>query len=1147
MHLSLNDTARTLSGRTPRLRRTLLRSLMRITLSYLLLLSCSLQLLAINRGTSQELHQMTITMSAQKESLPSVLKRIEQKSGLSFVIPMNEAETYTAISFPKMKRDLRTTLDLIFNETHLGYRQINSRSVLVFVKNNKTGAHRVDNTIVQQDRNEQLSFKDVKGKVTDEKGEGLPGVSILVKGTQQGTISDEKGNYQVTVNDDQAILIFSFVGYLSQEVPVGARVSVDISLKTDEKALEEIVVVGYGTQKKTSVTAAVSSMKGEEIASVPVANMSNALGGRLPGLIVRQNTGEPGRDQSNIFIRGVATTGSTQPLLIVDNIPRSFQNLDPNTIESITVLKDAAAVAPYGVAGANGVILVTTKRGKSGTPTISYNGYYGFQNPTVLPELPTAYEYAKLKNEASISVGGAPLYSEESLRKFRDGSDPDGHPNQNVYDMLFEKNTPLTGHNVELSGGAQRVKYYASVGYQYQAGLWKPTNQSRYNYAISLDAEVTNSTRLSFSLNGREQLNKAPTVSTDRIFELVHYAAPNQPILFSNGESGVYVWNNVHGSGQSKTNTTQIYSQLSLEQDLNFLKGLKLKGTLAFDPTLTRNKAFRTPSHMWTVDTTQTPYVFIDGIFEQTKPSLSQSMVYAKQLTYQTSLNYANSFGKSSFSALAVFEAKSNDSENFNAARRNYNLTIDELSMGSSTLADLSNGGLSSSARQMGLVYRVTYDYADKYLLEASGRYDGSYYFPKENRFGFFPAFSAGWRLSEENFIKGVRAIDNLKIRASYGEVGALAGAAFQYMSLYNVYGPAAVLDGGAVQAASEGVEANRNITWERARKTNVGLEGSFLSGLVSIEADFFYEHRANMLTSPTVVVPAEYGVGLSQVNAGEMSNRGIDLTLSTRRSFNKDVDVNLGTNFTYAKNKLIQVFESAVTYNNPNRRITGRPLNTRFGYESLGYFQVEDFDDKGMLLPGIATQPWGAVAPGDVRYRDVNADGKIDVNDIVPIGVADVPQIIYGLFGNVRYRRFNVDFLFQGAGKTNIYGQNGYWHPFNNGRGAYKSNMDYWTPQNRNASHARITPSPTSNNNQMSSYLMFNSRYIRLKNINISYNIPENVSKKVAIQNARVYVAAQNLLTFTPIINYDPEIINSQALDYPQQRVVSFGLNLTF
>lgn len=1089
-----------------------------------------------------------LTLEANREDLKSILNRIERKAGLSFVLPLDEVETYTGISLPKATRSIRETLDLVLGTTRLSYRPINDRTVLIYVKKgdrkvSETEPDRVDSS----PENQQTNVLNVTGTVMDESRDPLPGVSVVYKGTQRGSVTGSDGKFQVTVDDASAVLIFSFVGYQSQEVTVGNQTDIAVTMKADVKALSEVVVVGYGTQKKTSVTAAVTTMKGEEIAAVPVANLSNSLGGRMSGLIVRQNTGEPGRDASNLFIRGRATTGNTQPLLVVDNIPREFQNLDPNTIESITILKDAAAVAPYGVAGANGVILVTTKRGKAGAPTISYNGYVGFQNPTVLPKLPNAFEYAKLKNEASISVGGKPIYSTIDLQKFQDGSDPDGHPNQNIYDLLFKKNTPLTSHNIELTGGADRVRYYASTGYQHQAGIWSPTYQDRFNYSVNLDADVTKTTRVYFNINGREQINNAPTVNTDRLFELVHYASPITPILYSNGESGTYVWNNVHGSGNSRTNTSQIYSQLSLEQYLPFIKGLRFKGTIAFDPTLTRNKAFRTPSHLWSVDTLQKPYVFIDGIFEQTKPSLNQSVSYGRQLTYQASLDYTGSFGKNTIGALAVFEAKSNDSENLGAIRRNYNLSVDELSMGSSTLSDISNSGLSYQARQMGVVYRVTYDYAGKYLFEASGRYDGSYFFAPDRRFGFFPAFSIGWRLSEENFLKGITWVDNLKLRASYGEVGAVAGSTFQYLSLYNIYGPAAVLDGAAVQAASEGTESNPNITWERARKSNLGLEASLWKGLLKLEADFFYERRRNMLTSPTVVVPVEYGVALSQVNAGEMENRGIDFNISSSYSITRDLNTTLGANFTFAKNKLLQVFESSVTYDNPNRRVTGRPLGTRFGYQSTGYFQVEDFNDKGGLLPGIASQPWGKVFPGDVRYKDINGDGKINNDDIVPIGVADVPQIIYGVFSTVSYKRFVLDLLFQGAAKSNIYGPSGYWHPFNNGRGAYASNLDYWTPNNRNASHARITPSPTSNNNQQSSYLMFNSRYLRLKSASLSYSVPETISRRVGMQNARVFVSGQNLLTFTPIINYDPEIINSQALDYPQQRVVSFGLNLTF
>lgn len=988
---------------------------------------------------------------------------------------------------------------------------------------------------------------EVSGRVTAASdGQGIPGVSILVKGTFTGTVSDVEGNFGFTVPNENDMLVFSSIGYISQEVPLDGRKVLDVIMSEDMQHLDEVVVIGYGEQKKTSVTAAVSSLDGEKIAAVPIANMSNALGGRIPGLIVRQTSGEPGRDANNIYIRGISSTGSTQPLLIVDGIPRGFQNLDPNTIESLTVLKDAAAVAPYGVAGANGVILVTTKRGKLGAPTITYNGYIGFQNPTVLPELPTAYEYALLKNAASVNVGGEPLYNAYDLEKFQDGSDPDGHPNHNVYDELFEKNTPLNSHNIELSGGAERVRYYASVGYQHQAGIWEPTYQNRFNYSMNIDADVTKTTKISFGINGREQTNSAPPISTGRLFELVHYASPIRPLLFSNGESGEYIWNNVHGSGTSRTNVSQLYTQLSIEQELAFIPGLKANGTIAFDPTYSRNKAFRTPSHLWSVDTTQTPYVFIDGIFEQTKPSLNQSMNYSKQLTYQASLTYGKMFGKHSVGALVLYEAKSNDFMDFGASRRNYNLSIDELSMGSSSLADITNYGTSSSARQMGVVYRATYNYSEKYLFEASGRYDGSYYFAPETRFGFFPAFSLGYRISEEKFMQGINWLNNLKIRGSYGEVGSLAGSPFQYLSLYNVSGPVGVIDGGAVQGVSEGIESNPDITWERAKKTNVGLEVILWKGLLQFEADYFFEKRSNMLTNPTVVVPVEYGVGLSQVNAGIMDNRGFDFLINSDYVISNDFKVSLGGNFTYAKNRLIEVFETSTTYDNPNRRITGRPLGTRFGYESIGYFQVEDFDETGNLLDGIAEQPWGQVFPGDVRYKDLNSDGKIDNDDITAIGVADVPQIIYGIFSNITYKKFSLDILFQGAGKTNIYGPSGYWHPFNNGRGAYKSNMDYWTPENRNASHTRITPSPTANNNQASSYLMFDSRYIRLKNINLSYTVPEVVSKKVGIQNARVFISGQNLLTFTPIINYDPEIINSQALDYPQQRVISAGINLT-
>lgn len=1004
----------------------------------------------------------------------------------------------------------------------------------------------------------------INGTVRDEKGEPLPGVNIMVKGTQTGTTTDVRGEYSISVSSENDVLIFSFVGYISQEVNVRSQKTIDITLVVDLRNLDELVVVGYGTQKKTSVTAAVSTLKGKEIATAPVANLSNTLGGRIAGVIVKQGSGEPGRDGANLFIRGISSTGSTQPLLIVDGIPRDFTQLDPNTIETFTILKDAAAVAPYGVAGANGVVLVTTKRGKSGAPSLSYHGYIGFQNPTVLPEYANSFQEATLKNAAAKNAGLPLPYSDYALQKFKDGSDPDAYPEHDVWNQIVQKNALIITNNIELSGGSEKIKYYASLGYQRQEGMWKTTHTNRYNWALNLDAQATRTTKISLGINGRTQNDNYPPSDqnvgnsgrTGRIMELAGFAQVGSgPLFYSNGMYGTYVSSAIFGTGYEKINSTALYTQLSIEQEIPFIKGLLLKGTFAFDPRFNDSKLWKTPLHLASIDTTQRPYVITDGIFGTPKPLLIQSFGRSQQLTYQASLNYARSFQKSNIGALVVFEAKANDALSFDGSKRNYNITIDEINMGSPSLPDMSINGSSSAARQMGLVYRITYDYADKYLLEASGRYDGSYYFSPENRFGFFPAFSAGWRLSEERFLKdNARWLDNLKLRGSYGEVGALAGSPFQYLSTYNVQGIAYVIGGNAVQGISERSEPNPAITWERAKKTDIGLEAALWRGLLNIELDYFYEKRSNMLVRPDVVVPNEYGIGLSQVNAGIMDNRGIDFSIGSQYNLSDDLQVSLGGNFTYAKNKLIQVFETPVTYDNPNRRLTGKPLGTQFGYESLGYFQTNDFEDNGSLKPGIAVQPWGQVQPGDIRYRDINEDGKIDENDLTAIGdpVAS-PRIIYGISPSVRYKGFSLDLLFQGAAKTNWYYHGSSIMAFWNGMKPYVHNLDYWTPENPNAKNPRLTTAPTTNNSQTSSFWMGNAAYLRLKSLTLAYSIPPGITEKINLQNARVYISGQNIITWSKLRYYDPEIgpnnsyITNGAWTYPQQKVLSVGLNVTF
>lgn len=1120
----------------------------------------SIQMLMAHHTIGQSIEKVFITVQLKQATLLEIFNALENQTDFTFGYDRAVSNMQDRLDLDFKHESVANILRKISRDASVKFKQINNNiSVTKVQRARPNGPTRSIGLSSADSQNFMAPALTVSGQVVaDEDGTSLPGVNVLVKGTNIGTVTDVEGRYTINVPNEDDVLIFSFIGYTPEEIPVEGRSTIDVALLLDVQSLKEVVVIGYGTQKKTSLTAAVSTMQGEEVASVPLTDLSNGLGGRMSGVIVKQGSGEPGRDGSNIFIRGISSTGSNQPLVVVDGIPRAnFQKLDPNTIESLTVLKDAAAVAPYGVAGANGVILVTTKKGKTGAPALSYNGYVGFQNPVVLPDFVNSYEYATLRNAAAVNEGLPEPYSDEDLRKFQDGSDPDAFPTfKDIWGDLTVKNALLTNHNIEISGGAERVKYYAALGYQYQEGMWPTTNTRRYNLTLNLDAQVTSTTDVSFSLNGRYQKDLYPSIGTGRIFELIGYLHPLYgPLQFSNGMYGTFVTGSIFNSGYRKINTTSIYSQLSLEQQIPFIPGLKARGRIAFDPTFMMNKHWVTPVQRASLDTSQDPYVIRDGVFGQTQPSLNQNYSNEYQLTYQVGLNYEKSFGDHDITILGLLEAKNNNFLNLGAERRNFNLYIDEIDMGSSSQSDMSTSGMSGSAKQMGMVYRVAYEYAQKYLVEASGRYDGSYYFAPENRFGFFPAFSLGWRLSEENFIKNsFDWIDNLKIRGSYGEVGALAGSPFQYLSTYDVLGTNYVIGGNAVQGIAERAEANPNITWERAKKTDVGVEATLWKGLLNFEIDYFYERRSNMLVSPDVVVPDEYGIGLSQVNAGVMDNRGIDLTASSSYNFPSGLQLSLGGTFTYAKNKLLEIFETPTTYNNPNRRLTGKPLGTQFGFHALGYFQEDDFDENGNLIPGIAVQPWGPVQPGDIRYEDINNDGEINDDDITVIGNPNAaPLIIYGIAPRITYKSWDLDLLFQGAGKTDWYYHGSSIMPFWETMLPYRYNFDYWTPENTDAANPRLTSAPTVNNSQRSSFWVGDASYLRLKSATLSYSLPAKVLEQIKIQSVRFYLSGQNLITWTKLINYDPEIgqndswLPNGSWGYPNQKAYSIGANITF
>lgn len=1003
----------------------------------------------------------------------------------------------------------------------------------------------------------------VTGTVKDAALNPLEGATVRVNRTGAGTGTDKGGQFRITASEGDSLIV-SFVGFITQMVAVINKGDVGtITLPPETNQAEAVVVIGYGTSRKATLTASVATIKGADIAKQPVGDLSNALGGRIAGVLFTQPGGQAGNDAASILIRGIGTNGNSQPLLIVDGVYRNFSQLNPSDIESISILKDAAAVAPYGIAGANGVVLVTTKRGKVGRPVLSYDGWAGVQSPTIITKYVNSYQYATLKNTGADNEGNPEPYSAEQVQKYKDGSDPDAYPNTNAVEAILKRNVAQTSHSLGLSGGTEKVRYAMGLGYYYQDGALPNLNYKRYNLSASLSIQATNSTKVELAVNGRaEERNlTAGGFDINSIFENLVEFLPIDPLRFSNGDYTQSYAGFYGNNSYQKINGYSLLNQFSIEQRLP-LKGLSVKFVGSYDwnpsdpfsnllngspgPIQSLRRSWNQPYPYYTIDTTVKPYVY-NQIAPTALPSFSEEYHQTQAFTYQGYLNYSGKFGRSVVTGLLVLESRDLKATRFSAGRINYQIPVPELFAGSSVPADLSNDGTSLLEKQRSLVYRVTYGFDNKYLVEALGRYDGHYYFAPNHRFGFFPAFSAAWRLSQEPFIKRLGWIKELKVRGSYGESGQLAGAPFQYQTSFILYGNSAALNGTSTQGLYESIEANPNITWEKAKKTDIGLESNLWNGLLALEADYFFEKRNNMLIAPNVTVPVEYGIGLSQVNAGVMQNHGFEATLGSSYNFTKDLSVSLNANFTYARNKLIQVFETNDTYNNPNRRATGRPLGTQFGYKALGYFTDADFDANGDPVKGIAAQPWGQVHPGDIRYADLNGDGQIDVNDQTVIGNPTYPAIVYGFTPAITYKNFELSLLFQGAAKRGIQLYADAVWAFFNGKNAPVTALDYWTPENTNAPNPRLTQTPAENNTQTSNWWERDASYLRLRTGIFSYSLPVSVAKSIGMSHVKIYVSGQNLITWTPLKNFDPEVSDARGNYFPTMKSITAGLNVQF
>ncbi len=1011
----------------------------------------------------------------------------------------------------------------------------------------------------------------VTGKVTRKStGEPLAGATVSIKGTNTATTTNETGSFSISLPGSGATLVVSFAGMLSQEIAVKSAGEVNFILEENAAStLTDVVVVGYGQQKRANVTGAISTVGSKELVQAPVADLSNALLGRVTGIITKQGSGEPGRDNAQIYIRGVSTfAGSTDPLYVVDGIVRAFRDfsqLDANEVESISILKDASSAAIFGVRGANGVILVTTKRGKSGKITANYSFNYGFQKVTKFNNNLGSYEYATLLNEAlhNDALPGTVVqqaYTNEQIEKFRTGEDPVLYPNTNWQKLVMGGTAPQMQHNLSFSGGADKARYFVSLGYLDQDGLYSSLNYKRYNIRMNLDLQVTRTTKVSVDLSGRLEKRVAPTTSISSIFEHTLRNPPTIPAVFPGVGYALSGYVNTlraidPAAGYDNTENNSVLTNFQLEQQIPWVKGLSVKGVFAFDKRLNYRKTWNDNVYGYTKNVST-------GNFDRsayTNPSLNESYNQEYQTELQGHINYANRFGKHGVSALVLFLQQERPVNSFSAGRTGYEFSVfDILSQGPATsstgsLTETISGGKDRFALRSAAA-RVNYDYDNRYLFQASLRRDESENFAPSVRRGYFPAFSAGWIVSNEEFFDAISSkVDYLKVKGSWGKLGndAISGVnRFYYLAQYNSVANTYAFGGTSLPGLNP-TASNPLVHWETSTKTDIGLEARFLKGMFGLELDFFKEERFDILATRGAQIPAAYGGPLPAENLGKVLNKGIELTITHYKAISANLSYNLRGNFTVAKNKIIYAAQAA---NVPEAfKVTGHPIGSYYGYKAIGIINDQaTFDSYGKTTAF-------PVGLGDIMYEDINKDGKIDDGDRQWLTNGTTPQVVYGIAGGVNFKGFELNFLFQGATSVHQQITQSAGFAFYNGGRITAEWLDRWTPDNPDAKYPRLSTnaSASTNNYQIpggppngiggNSFWIRDASYLRLKNIELAYTFKAAILNKIGASALRVFATGQNLVTFSKLYNVDPEIREATGWYYPVQAVYNFGVNLQF
>jgi TonB-linked SusC/RagA family outer membrane protein len=1005
----------------------------------------------------------------------------------------------------------------------------------------------------------------ITGSITDSQtGESMPGVNIRVEGSNIGTMSDANGKYSIDVPDRNAVLLFSFIGYTPQRISSGGRTIIDISLVSETLSLEEVVVIGYGTQKKVNVIGSVRTVSDKELDAAPVSMVSNALSGRMPGVIVQQGSGEPGDNAAAILIRGKSTLGNNSPLIVVDGIAdRDMNSIQPTDIESITVLKDASA-AIYGARSANGVILITTKRGTSGAPTVSYGFYQGALTPTKLPEMCDAATYAQMIREMQSYRNVAEsnmLFSLEDIEKYKSGKYPWTHPNTDWFAEAFKDYSNTRNHNISLSGGTQSVTYYGSFGSQIDEGIY--TNSAsyykRYNLKAAVDAKVNKYISVGIDIIGSQENSMFPTRGESTIFSILRRSKPTDPAFFPNGLPGPDInWGDnpvvVSGfdPGYDNLKNYRLNTKMTVTLNVPGISGLTLSGYYAYDKYLTKRKLWEKPFTLYSLDKqaylnagndgSQDGSAFLVANFPKgmaPEPRLTDSYGDSDTKVFNIKANYDKTIGGiHNISAFISMESSDYLAQGITAFRRYFiSDQLPYLFAGGNT--DWSNNGNVSLDSRLNYFGRLMYNLKETYLLQFSLRRDGSLRFSKESgRWGTFPSVLAGWRISNENFWKNnIKFIDYLKLKASFGQMGNDNVASFQYLTSY-AFVTGKVLTGTKVYQSGLGQSGvpNPNITWEVANVFNVGFESIFLNSKLTFNTDFFYQRRNNILVKRDASVPTFTGIALPDENFGIVDNKGFELEIGYNDS-KGDFKYSINGNLAYTRNKIVEFDEPAKSV--PWQVLTGHQQGVLLLYKSIGVFRDQAQVDS---LPHV-----NGARPGDIIIEDYDKNEKIDSDDRIIFDKTADPSLTYAVSFNLNYKNWDLGVLVQGVGTTlrsiasdAQTGTIGNYY-------AYEA-IDRWTADNIDATKPRAyereeeywrTSYPTDYNYQKGGFA-------RLKNIQLSYSVPKRICDLVNMKNAQLYFSGQNLfLIYNQNKILDPETGN--MLNYPIMKVYALGIKVTF